>query len=80
MPHDRVKELRAVLAAATAGGIERVYWYSVEDVTWTAQREINLDWGRDPHDYATGLSPDLEQEIRRLNNQRARTQPGPRLA
>jgi CDP-paratose 2-epimerase len=66
MPHDRVNELRAVLAAAGAGGIERVYWYSVEDVTWTAQREINLDWGRDPHDYATGLTPDVEQEIRRI--------------
>jgi CDP-paratose 2-epimerase len=65
MPADRVRELRALLTAARAGGVERVYWYSVEDVTWTAQREINLDWGRDPHDYATGLTPDLEREIAR---------------
>jgi CDP-paratose 2-epimerase len=63
MPRNRVDELRAVVAAARGGGIERVYWYSVEDVTWKAQREINLDWGRDPHDYATGLSPDLERAI-----------------
>ena len=40
MPADRVQELRNVLAAARSGGIERVYWYSVEDVTWQAQREI----------------------------------------
>jgi CDP-paratose 2-epimerase len=66
MPGSRVQELRAALAAARRGGIGRVYWYSVEDVTWLAQREINLDWGRDPHDYATGLSPDLEEEIRRI--------------
>ena len=66
MPACRVEELQAVLAAAVRGGIERVYWYSVEDVVWTAQREINLDWGPDPHDYATGLSPDLEAEIRRI--------------
>jgi CDP-paratose 2-epimerase len=63
MPSDRVGELRTVLAAAREEGVERVYWYSVEDVDWTAQREINLDWGRDPHDYATGLSPDLEREL-----------------
>jgi CDP-paratose 2-epimerase len=66
MPADRVAELEAVVAAARAGGVERVYWYSVEDVTWTAQREINLDWGRDPHDYATGLTPDVERAIGRL--------------
>jgi hypothetical protein len=65
MPGRRVLELREVLAAAEAGGIERVYWYSVEDVTWKAQREINLPWAPDPHDYATGLTPDLELEIRR---------------
>jgi CDP-paratose 2-epimerase len=65
MPGGRVRELREVLATAQAGGIERVYWYSVEDVTWKAQREINLPWARDPHDYATGLTPDLELEIRR---------------
>jgi CDP-paratose 2-epimerase len=66
IPHDRAAELREALEAAAAGGIERVYWYSVEDVTWRAQREINLDWGRDPHDYATGLTPDVEREIRRV--------------
>jgi len=60
----RGHELRAVLAAARSGGIERVYWFSVEDVTWRALREINVDWGADPHDYATGLTPDLEREIR----------------
>jgi hypothetical protein len=61
-----VHEFRAVLAAAAGGGIERVYWYSVEDVDWKAQREINLPWGPDPHDYATGLTPDLEREIQRV--------------
>jgi hypothetical protein len=66
MPRSRVAELRAAVAAARRGGIERLYWYSVEDVTWQAQREINLDWGGDAHDYATGLTPDLEHEIRRL--------------
>jgi hypothetical protein len=66
MPADRCHELRAVISAATRGGIERVYWYSVEDVTWTAQREINLSWGRDDHDYATGLDPLLEREIVRV--------------
>ena len=66
MPADRVGELCEVVAAARAGGIERVYWYSVEDVTWQAQREINLDWGPDPHDYATGLTPDLERAIAQI--------------
>jgi CDP-paratose 2-epimerase len=66
MPANRCEELGAVVAAAERGGIERVYWYSVEDVTWTAQREINLDWGRDEHDYATGLDPRLERELARL--------------
>jgi CDP-paratose 2-epimerase len=66
MPGSRTAELRGAVDAAAAGGVERVYWYSVEDVDWTAQREINLDWGRDPHDYATGLTPDLEAEIIRL--------------
>jgi CDP-paratose 2-epimerase len=66
MPASRCAELRTVLEAARAGGIERVYWYSVEDVDWRAQREINLDWGADPHDYATGLTPDLEREIERM--------------
>jgi CDP-paratose 2-epimerase len=66
MRGDRAAELRAVVAAAERVGIERVYWYSVEDVTWRAQREINLDWGGDAHDYATGLSPELEYEIRQL--------------
>ena len=65
-PSSRVAELRAVAEAARRGGVERVYWYSVEDVTWTAQREINLPWGRDDHDYATGLTPDLEEEIRAM--------------
>ena len=67
MPASRTAELRAVVDAACAGGVERVYWYSAEDVTWTAQRELNLDWGRDPHDYVTGLTPDLETEIIRLS-------------
>jgi CDP-paratose 2-epimerase len=66
MPGSRAAELRKVVAAARAAGIGRVYWYSVEDVTWKAQREINLPWEPDPHDYATGLAPDLEREIRRL--------------
>ena len=66
MPACRLRELRTLAAAAQAAEIARVYWYSVEDVTWTAQREINLDWGRDPHDYATGLTPDLEEEIARI--------------
>jgi CDP-paratose 2-epimerase len=66
MPADRVAELEGLVEAARSGGIERVYWYSVEDVTWTAQREINLDWGADPHDYATGLTPDVEAAISRL--------------
>lgn len=63
MPANRCDELRRVVAAAERAGVERVYWYSVEDVTWTAQREINLGWTRDEHDYATGLTPDLEAEI-----------------
>jgi CDP-paratose 2-epimerase len=66
MAASRVDELRNVVAAARAHEVPRVYWYSVEDVGWTAQREINLPWGRDPHDYATGLTPDLEREIRRI--------------
>jgi CDP-paratose 2-epimerase len=66
MPANRCDELRAVVAAAARGAIERVYWYSVEDVTWTAQREINLPWGRDDHDYATGLDPELGRELTRL--------------
>jgi CDP-paratose 2-epimerase len=66
MPASRGAELHAVVDAARAAAVERVYWYSVEDVTWTAQREINLDWGRDPHDYATGLTCDLEGEISRI--------------
>jgi CDP-paratose 2-epimerase len=66
MPANRVEELLRVVAAAERGRIDRVYWYSVEDVDWTAQREINLDWGRDPHDYATGLTPDLERAISTL--------------
>lgn len=66
MRGDRVAELRAVVAAARTGGIERVYWYSVEDVDWKAQREVNLAWEADPHDYATGLCPELEREIRTL--------------
>ena len=73
MPVSRSAELQAVVEAAGAAGVDRVYWYSVEDVDWTAQREINLDWGRDPHDYATGLTPDLELEISRLV---ARVRPG----
>ena len=72
MEGNRAAELRAVLEAAAAGGVERVYWYSVEDVTWTAQREINLPWGPDPHDYATGLCAEVEAEIRRsLRHRRA---------
>ena len=67
MPADRVAELHAVVEAAEAGGVDRVYWYSVEDVTWKAQREINLPWALDPHDYATGLSPDVEAAIRALS-------------
>ena len=67
MPASRGTELRHVIEAARAGGVQRVYWYSVEDVDWTAQREINLaHWGPDPHDYATGLAPDLEREISRI--------------
>jgi CDP-paratose 2-epimerase len=71
MPASRHKELRRVVEAARAGGVGRVYWYSVEDVTWKAQREINLDWGPDLHDYATGLSPDLEDEISRIVSARS---------
>jgi CDP-paratose 2-epimerase len=78
MPTSRPAELRKVAEAARTGGAERVYWYSVEDVDWTAQREINLDWGCDPHDYATGLTPDLEREIRRLVRD-VRKQPQARL-
>jgi CDP-paratose 2-epimerase len=63
MPRSRAAELHAVLAAADRHGIERVYWYSVEDVTWRALREINLPWGRDPHDYATGLTPDIARLV-----------------
>ena len=66
MPADRAKELHRVVKAAERGDVERVYWYSVEDVTWKAQREINLAWGRDEHDYVTGLTPDLESAIRSL--------------
>jgi CDP-paratose 2-epimerase len=66
MPANRVEELRAVVSAARRADVSRVYWYSIEDVTWRAQREINLPWHPDPHDYATGLTPDLELEIRRL--------------
>jgi CDP-paratose 2-epimerase len=66
MPACRLSELRALVAAAGAAGVPRVYWYSVEDVTWKAQREINLDWGRDPHDYATGLTPELEVEVAKI--------------
>ena len=77
MQSDRVVELLRVAAAARAGSVERVYWYSVEDVAWMAQREINLPtWGADPHDYATGLSPDLERAIRRV----VATRPVPRRA
>ena len=57
----QARELGSVAAAAARGGIGRVYWYSVEDVTWRALREINLPWGKDPHDYATGLTPELER-------------------
>jgi CDP-paratose 2-epimerase len=63
MRGDRVAELRSVVEAARRNGVQRVYWYSVEDVSWKAQREINLPWEPDPHDYATGLSRDLEEEI-----------------
>jgi CDP-paratose 2-epimerase len=63
MPTPRTAELRRVVAAAARRRIERVYWYSVEDVSWRAQREINVDWGADPHDYATGLTPDLERLV-----------------
>jgi CDP-paratose 2-epimerase len=70
---DRAAELRGVVEAARRGGVERVYWYSVEDVDWTAQREINLDWGRDPHDYATGLTPDLAAAIAKLVRPAVRT-------
>ena len=66
MESDRVVELLRAVAAARSGVIERVYWYSIEDVAWQAQREINLPWGADLHDYATGLTPDLERTIRRL--------------
>jgi CDP-paratose 2-epimerase len=66
MAGSRVRELRAVADAARRRGVERVYWYSVEDVTWRALREINLPWARDLHDYATGLTPDLERAIRAL--------------
>jgi CDP-paratose 2-epimerase len=78
MPASRCAELRTVLEAARAGGIERVYWYSVEDVDWVAQREVNLDWGRDPHDYATGLTPDLEREIAELLRAQKENGPGSR--
>jgi CDP-paratose 2-epimerase len=67
MSANRAAELARVVEAATRGGVERVYWYSVEDVDWLAQREINLDWGPDPHDYATGLTPDLALAVARLN-------------
>ena len=63
---NRAQELRAVVAAAQHGAVERVYWYSVEDVTWQALREINLDWGGDPDDYATGLTPDLERVVEQV--------------
>ena len=66
MPANRAGEVRAVVDAARRGGVERVYWYSVEDVDWLAQREINLDWGPDPHDYATGLTPDVAVAIAKL--------------
>ena len=66
MAADRARELERVVAAAARGGVDRVYWYSVEDVTWKAQREINLAWGRDSHDYATGLTCDVEHAIRRV--------------
>jgi CDP-paratose 2-epimerase len=66
MPANRATEVYRVVDAARRGGIERVYWYSVEDVDWLAQREINLDWGRDPHDYATGLTPDVAVAIAKV--------------
>ncbi len=66
MRGDRVGELRSVVAAARRHGIRRVYWYSVEDVTWKAQREINLPWDMDPHDYATGLTDDVAREIHEI--------------
>ena len=43
MPASRPAELLRVVEAARRAGVERVYWYSVEDVDWRAQREINLD-------------------------------------
>jgi CDP-paratose 2-epimerase len=64
MPPRLADELRRVVAAAERGGIERVYWYSVEDVDWRSLREINLPWPPDPHDYATGLTADAESVIR----------------
>ena len=76
MPANRVEELHAVVDAAREEAIERVYWYSVEDVDWVAQREINLDWGPDPHDYATGLTPELEREIARLVRPQKENGPG----
>lgn len=67
MESDRVLELLRAVGAAASGGIDRLYWYSVEDVRWTAQREINLPhWGADAHDYHTGLTPDLERALARL--------------
>ena len=67
MESDRVLELLRAVTAASTGGVERLYWYSVEDVAWMAQREINLPhWGPDEHDYHTGLTPDLERTLRRL--------------
>jgi CDP-paratose 2-epimerase len=66
MSANRARELYSVVEAARRRGIGRVYWYSVEDVDWLAQREINLDWGRDPHDYATGLTPDVAVAIAKL--------------
>lgn len=75
MPASRLRELRTLVASAKAAAVPRVYWYSVEDVTWTAQREINLDWGRDPHDYATGLTAELEEEIARISGAAAAAAP-----
>jgi hypothetical protein len=66
MAGNRPAELYRVVEAARRGDVERVYWYSVEDVDWTAQREINLDWGPDPHDYATGLTPDVAVVVAKL--------------
>jgi len=66
MPASRPAELLRVVEAARRAGVERVYWYSVEDVDWRAQREINLDWGRDPHDYETGLTPDVAVALAKL--------------